>query len=268
MDVVVAPRYLVALDLDGTTVNHDGELSPAVAAAVTELVAAGHLLIIATGRSIVATMPLVAELGLGPGYAVCSNGAVTVALDPGRDGGYEIVELVTFDPKPALTLLREAIPDALVAVEDPGVGFKVNAPFPDGELGANQTVVDWDDIVGRPATRVTLRRPDATLEEFVHQVGQVGLHGVSYAIGWTAWLDINPEGVTKASALETLRRRMQIEPALTVAIGDQRNDVEMLQWAARGIAMGNAPDDVKTAADEVAGDVDDDGLVPVLHSLL
>ncbi len=137
MDVVVAPRYLVALDLDGTTVNHDGELSPAVAAAVTELVAAGHLLIIATGRSIVATMPLVAELGLGPGYAVCSNGAVTVALDPGRDGGYEIVELVTFDPKAALTLLREAIPDALVAVEDPGIGFKVNAPF---SLRSNSTI--------------------------------------------------------------------------------------------------------------------------------
>jgi hydroxymethylpyrimidine pyrophosphatase-like HAD family hydrolase len=268
MDVVAAARYLVALDLDGTTVNHDGELSPAVADAVTDLVAAGHLLIIATGRSIVATMPLVKELGLGPGYAVCSNGAVTLALDPAKPGGYEILELVTFDPKPALTLLRKAIPDALVAVEEPGVGFKVNAPFPDGELGGEQTVVDWDDIVGNPATRVTLRSPDASLEEFMHQVEHVGLHGVSYAIGWTAWLDINPEGVTKASALESLRRRLHVEPALTVAIGDQRNDLEMLQWAARGVAMGNGPDEVKAVADEVAGDVDEDGLVPVLRSLL
>ncbi len=268
MDVVSAPRYLVALDLDGTTVNHDGELSPAVAAAVTDLVDAGHHLIIATGRSVVATMPLVKELGLGPGYAVCSNGAVTIALDPAHAGGYDIVEMVTFDPKPALTLLREAIPGALVAVEDPGIGFKVNAPFPDGELGGEQTVVDWEDILGHPATRVTLRHPDSTLEEFMKQVERVGLHGVSYAIGWTAWLDINPEGVTKASALETLRRRMHVEPGLTVAIGDQRNDVEMLQWAARGVAMGNGPDEVKAVADEVAGDVDDDGLVPVLRSLL
>ena len=47
----------------------------------------------------------------------------------------------------------------------------------------------------------------------------------------------------------------------TVAVGDQRNDLEMLRWAARGVAMGNAPDEVKAAADEVAGDVDDDGLV-------
>ncbi len=262
------PAYLVGLDLDGTTVNHNGELSAGVAAAVSDLVAAGHHLIIATGRSIVGTIPLVTELGLGPGYAVCSNGAVTIALDPEAAGGYEITETVTFDPRPALTLLRQAIPDALVAVEEPGVGFRVSSPFPDGELGATQKVVDWEEIVGHPATRVTLRRPDASLEEFMAQVERVGLHGVSYAIGWTAWLDINPEGVSKASALENLRRRLGVEAAHTVAIGDQRNDVEMLQWAARGVAMGNAPDEVKAVADEVTGDVEDDGLVTVLRSLL
>ncbi len=54
----------------------------------------------------------------------------------------------------------------------------------------------------------------------------------------------------------------------TVAVGDQRNDIEMLQWAARGVAMGNAPDEVKVAADEVTTHVDEDGLVPVLKSLL
>ena len=48
----------------------------------------------------------------------------------------------------------------------------------------------------------------------------------------------------------------------------QRNDLEMLQWAARGVAMGNAPDEVKAVADEVTLDVADDGLVPVLRSLL
>ena len=70
----------------------------------------------------------------------------------------------------------------------------------------------------------------------------IGLHEVAYAVGWTAWLDLNPEGVSKGSALELLRRRLHVEPADTVAVGDQRNDIEMLQWAARGVAMGNAPE--------------------------
>ena len=87
-------------------------------------------------------------------------------------------------------------------------------------------------------------------------------------MGFTAWLDINPEGVSKGSALEILRRRLEVDPRHTVAVGDQRNDLEMLHWAARGVAMGNAPDEVKAAADETTLDVDDDGLVPVLQSLL
>ena len=259
---------LVALDLDGTTIDHVGALSGAVRDAVSDVVDAGHHLVISTGRSIVATLPIVEMLGLERGYAVCSNGAVTLVLDPERPRGYRIVDTVTFDPRPVLTMLRDVIPDALVAVEDIGVGFKVSAPFPDGELGGQQVVVDWDELVAHPATRVTLRRPEASSEEFMEQVEHAGLHGVSYAVGWTAWLDINPEGVSKGSALELVRRTLRVEPGDTVAIGDQRNDIEMLHWAARGVAMGQAPDEVKAVADEVTGTVDEDGLVPVLRSLL
>ena len=74
--------------------------------------------------------------------------------------------------------------------------------------------------------------------------------------------------MSKGSALELVRRRLGVEPIHTVAVGDQRNDLEMLHWAARGVAMGNAPDEVKAAADETTLDVDDDGLVPVLQSLV
>ena len=81
-------------------------------------------------------------------------------------------------------------------------------------------------------------------------------------------MDINPEGVTKASALEQVRRKLGVEPANTVAVGDQRNDVEMLEWAARGVAMGQAPDEVKAAADEVTAPIDDDGAALVLRSLI
>ena len=131
---------LIALDIDGTTVDHSGALSPAVGEAVSDVVSAGHHLVISTGRSIVATLPVVDLLGLERGYAVCSNGAVTLALDSALPRGYRIVDTVTFDPRPVLTMLRQTIPDALVAVEDLGVGFKVSSPFPDGELGAAQVV--------------------------------------------------------------------------------------------------------------------------------
>lgn len=259
---------LIALDLDGTTIRHDGSMSPAVRQAVGEVADAGFHVVIATGRAILATMPLIADLGLEHGFAVCSNGAVTLELDPEHTDGYRILETVTFDPAPALEILRGSWPDAVVAVEEVGVGFKVSAPFPDGELDGEVRVVPWEELGSSPATRVTFRSPTGTAEDFLALVERIGLHEVSYAVGFTAWLDINPEGVSKASALELIRRRLGVEPVHTIAVGDQRNDIEMLQWAARGVAMGNAPDEVKGAADEVTAHVDEDGLVPVLRSLL
>ena len=261
-------RRLIALDVDGTIITHGGHLDARVHAAITACVSNGHHVVIATGRSVVATMPVLARLGVGHGYALCSNGAVTLRIDPRRPKGYKILEKVTFDPRPALTLLRDELPEALVAVEDLGRGFMVSSPFPDGELMGDQRVVPWDELIAKRATRVTLRMPDAEPEAFMAHIERIGLHEVSYAVGWTAWLDINPEGVSKGSALEQLRRRLQVEPCDTVAVGDQRNDIEMLQWAARGVAMGNAPEEVQAIADEVTGTVEEAGLATILESVL
>lgn len=262
---------MICLDIDGTTITHDQVLSPRVRDAVRRVVDAGHHVVMSTGRAVVATMPIVRQLGITTGRAVCSNGAVTVALDPSREGGFEVLEAVTFDPRPALTVIRERWPDGspvpVVAVEELGVGFKLSAPFPDGELDGRLRVVPWEELMAEPVTRVTIRSPESTSAEFDELIDQIGLHEVSYAVGWSAWLDINPEGVSKGSALEQLRRQLGVQPGDTVAVGDQRNDLEMLRWAARGVAMGNAPDEVKAAADEVTGDVLEDGLADVLDSL-
>ncbi len=142
---------LIALDLDGTTITHAGVLRPAVREAVQAVAATGMHIVVATGRSIVATTPILNALGLTTGYVVCSNGAVTLALDPDEPQGYQILETVTFDPAPALELLRDSWPDAVIAVEELGVGFKVSAPFPDGELDGELRVVSWDELVADPS---------------------------------------------------------------------------------------------------------------------
>jgi len=68
--------------------------------------------------------------------------------------------------------------------------------------------------------------------------------------------------------LENLRTRLGVDPSRTVAVGDGRNDIEMLAWANRGVAMGQAPEEVVAAADEVTKSVYDDGAAHVLRSLL
>ncbi|MEI2776623.1 MAG: HAD family hydrolase [Tetrasphaera sp.] len=260
------PAHLVALDIDGTTITHTGDLRDPVRDAVARAAAAGHHLVLATGRTVLGTLPILDRLNLRSGYAVCSNGAVTVALDPGHPSGYDIIEAVTFDPAPALELLRDAWPDAVVAVEDLGVGFKVSAPFPDA-LDGVVTVVPWEELMAAPVTRLTFRSATGTSEDFLRLAHRIGLHEMNYAVGFSAWLDINPEGVSKGSALEHVRRRLGVDAHHTVAVGDQRNDIEMLRWARRGVAMGNAPAEVQDVADEVTGTVEEDGLAQVLDSL-
>ena len=73
--------------------------------------------------------------------------------------------------------------------------------------------------------------------------------------------------MTKASALEPVRAELGVPHERTLAVGDGRNDVEMLRWAARGVAMGQAVPEVLAAADEVAAAVEDDGLADVLEPL-
>ena len=138
-------------------------------------------------------------------------------------------------------MLREHFPSALVAVEELGVGFKVSARSPTASSTASREVVSFEELMATPVTRVTLRDPTSTSEEFLERTARIGLHGVEYAVGWSAWLDINPEGVSKGAALEAIRAGSGVEPQHTVAVGDQRNDLEMLRWAARGRGDGQRP---------------------------
>ena len=262
------PSRLVALDVDGTVLDHDGRLTERVRAAVRSVADSGTHVVIATGRSLVATLPVLDQLGLLTGYAVTSNGSVTVRLDPALATGWEPVEVVTFDPAPALRMLREHLPSAVYAVEDFGMGFRLTGPFPDGELIGRLTVVPFDELLTTPATRVVVRSPEHTPEDFLALVHRLGLHGGSYAVGWTAWLDIAPEGVSKAHGLAIAAEALGVGPADVLAVGDGRNDIEMFGWAGRSVAMGQSPPDVKVAADEVCGTVEDDGLADVLELLL
>jgi hydroxymethylpyrimidine pyrophosphatase-like HAD family hydrolase len=265
---VSEPVELAALDIDGTIVDHDNRLTERVRTAVDRLAAAGVHVVIATGRSLHGTLPILDRLGLQQGWAVCSNGAVVLRLDPALDAGYELAHVETFDPTAALELLRLHLPTALYAVEDPGVGYRQTAPFPPGELSGEREIVPFAQLLGRPATRVIVRSPDHTSDDFSALMEKIGLHGVNYAVGWTAWLDLAPEGVSKASALERVRHQLDVPADRTLAVGDGRNDLEMFAWAGRSVAMGQSVPEVLEAADEITAAVEDDGLALVLEQVL
>lgn len=257
---------LIALDIDGTLLipqPENGfsveEVTPAVRAAVDRALDAGCHVVLASGRAPLGMSVVLRHLDMPRDLstkvlAVASNGAVVFSFPP-----LKVVSEVTFDARDAVKAVLEHVPAAAVAVEEHGVGYRVNRHFPEGELDGEMILTPVEELVASEVSRVIIRDPDSTSEDFVHLARKLGLQGTNYFIGWTAWLDLAPEGISKASGLAEVAEKLGVDPANVLAIGDGRNDIEMLQWAGRGVAMGQAPDEVKAAADDVTLPVEEDG---------
>ncbi|WP_285042944.1 HAD family hydrolase [Plantibacter sp. LMC-P-059a] len=267
--VATSPRLLVALDIDGTVLHEDGSLSLSVADEVRRVVALGHVVTLATGRSWESTRPVLEDLELTPQYVVCANGALIMKRDESKPDAYERFFMETFDPTEVLGLIQPHLSEGSYMVEYPDGFRKYTVGMEDWNL-ENAVEVPFEELVTSPVTRVVVVSPSHDEEEFLRIVDRIGLSQVSYAIGWTAWLDIAPKGVNKATALERVRQWLGFERSQMVAVGDGRNDVDMLGWAAdggRGVAMGQAPEEVLAVASEVTGTVTDDGLSQLLRSI-
>lgn len=262
--------WLVALDIDGTIMLADGTITPAVAEQVSRLRDAGHEVMIATGRAVSMTLPVIKKLGISPEYLVCSNGAVTMRRDPSAPVGYTRAHLETFDPTSVLMAIRGRLEGASFAVEDEHGHYRYVGEFPNASLGISSEQVEFEQLLGLEATRVVVLSLDHDQEEFLGIVDEIGLHKVSYNIGWTAWLDIAPDGVNKATGMERVRAWLDMPRSRVIAVGDGRNDIELLEWAStvgRGVAMGQAPAEVKAAANELTGSDHEDGLASTLATV-
>lgn len=249
---------LVALDIDGTLVDAFGVMPPEIRAAVRRIVDAGVTVVLSTGRSWLSTKPIADHLGLPHGWHVSANGAMVVTYPE-----LNIRHETRFDPSDVVRQVSEIAPHARIAVQD-GLHWRVNREFPPGELLGEVAVVPTEELATEEVSRVIVRDPETTEEAFSALVGRLGLQEVSYFVGWSAWLDIAPKGIDKSFGLEMVCTELGIDRRDVLAIGDGRNDIEMLEWAGRGVAMGDAPDEVKAVADAVCGNFADLGTVDEL----
>lgn len=258
--------HLVALDVDGTIVDYDDKLSDRVRGVIRACRAAGHHIVISTGRSLSGALDVANRLGLTEGFLVVSNGSVIATLEPDSNTGYELFRVETFDPGPALTRMNRVLPTALCMVEDAELNRWASADFPVGDLAAGDdlNIVRFSELKTIDATRIVMRELHGSREAFEDAVEKIGLHGVTYSVGWSNWLDIAPEGTSKASGLECVAESLGIDQAHTVGAGDGTNDHEMIAWVNHGIVMGQAKQELKDVATVITGTVDQDGLASAL----
>ena len=149
-------------------------------------------------------------------------------------------------------MLLEEVPEAAVAVEEVGVGYRVNRHFPDGEITGEMRLQTVEELVAEPVTRVIIRDPHSSEEEFLdarreaRPAGHQLLHRLDRLARHRARGHLQGLGAGRGRRASSASRQADV-----LAIGDGRNDIEMLRWAGRGVAMGQAPLEVQEAADVV-----------------
>ena len=254
-----ADRRIVFLDVDGTIIAHDGTIPDSAVAAIREARAAGHRVLLATGRSPRELDPRLERIGFDG--AVLSAGAFV------HLGGAWVAERPM--PVPMVRRMVEVF-------ELLGLDYALQArdgvhPSDGSEEDVAQLLALTDDRLGTTAPRAPLDRvakavflgssPDAydRVRRALDGEGFTVITGTMPSIG-TGGGEVSQTGVSKGAAILALLAREGIDPSRAIGIGDNNNDLEMLEVCGVGIAMGNATAPALAAADEVTGTVLEDGL--------
>ena len=295
---------LIAIDIDGTLLNSDGKVSLRNRAALHLATAHGAEIVIATGRRHTYAMRILAGLGLGPAAPlISSNGAVIRTL------GSELLDRrhLRLDTVRWLLTHIDAFRRSLVLTFDTvgpsgddtrgalacegldelhgsiGRWMKVNEPYirhvdSFDEVLSNSTALPIQAMLCGTVARMHAAEALLAAHPLVTAVGaeprlgaEITLHRTVYPDRDLAILDILPAGCSKASALQELTTRRGLAARDVLAIGDNWNDLPMLQFAGRAVLMGNAPADLQALAAEqgwtLAASNDQDGVALTLEAL-
>lgn len=249
---------LVALDLDGTLLCSDQTFRPAVVAAVTEAVEAGVTVILCTGRADPSARQFHRQLNLR-GPLISYQGAVVAG--PNGRRWYDI-------PVPAESVapavhFAEQRGDELTFYHADRVYFRRERQEPQfysAWFGLPRIRLDdWSGLPGVPTKMLIIAGNDLKCDEVSGAWSQRFVPGLCIVRSHPLFVEAVAPEVSKGRALAWLAKRLDIEQSQTLAVGDNENDISMLDWAGVGVAIGGAPATVVAAADVVAPPLEEDG---------
>jgi Cof subfamily protein (haloacid dehalogenase superfamily) len=262
----MASYRLIASDLDGTLLRSDGTISERTREAIRAAAERGLAFAFVTARPPRFIDELADAAGV-TGTAICSNGAVLYDVASrtvlhrehlAQGIAHELVEAV-----------RAIVPQIAFAAEHVhGTGYEHHFPqFPEDtnpRLHDDVSAFCDDELV-----KLLLHHPDHDAELLTELVREaVGERAQINHTGGPRIVEIAAAGVSKATGLARLCSELGIDGSEVIAFGDMPNDLPMLRFAGRAVAVANAHPEVLAAAHEVTGANDDDGVAQRIEALL
>jgi len=270
----ILPIRLVALDIDGTIIGDDHEVSARTRKAVRAAMDRDVAVSLVTGRMVSSAMRFARELGLTAPLVGYQGGLIRAIPEP---DSHRLGKLLLHKPLPAdaaQKILRWTRERGL----DPHVNhlerFILRADDPRADdysafMGAHAELVP--DLIGaitHPVTKIlAVGEPPLPVE--VAPDARAEFAGIAdVTISHPRFLEFVAPGVSKGRAIRWLARRLRIPLGATLAIGDQWNDFEMIAEVGHGTAMPTAPVEVRAAARYVAPPLEEDGAARMIEQLV
>ncbi len=266
-------RKILALDLDGTLINSRKEITVKTKQAIREVQKQGHLVVLASGRPTPGAQVAADQLELGQygGYLLSYNGA-------------RIMDCRTGEVLYQAAMPQEVVSPVFALAEELGIGMMT---YQNDGIVAGVQVDEYMELEARinGLAICSYEDPAAQLKHQVHKcLGTANpeiaaeierkyadAFGQQINVGRSEpfFIELTPKGVDKASSLERLRLLMGCDREDIIACGDGFNDKCMIQYAGLGVAMANAQEVVKEAADYVTEKTnDEDGVVEVIEKFI
>jgi Cof subfamily protein (haloacid dehalogenase superfamily) len=266
--MTVLPIRLIVADLDGTLLDSAHVVSPMTEQAVRQAIAQGVLFTVATGKTFPSTPAIIHQFDIRI-PVICGNGTAIYAPDG---------TILSENPIPlacAVEAVEMAQENSFVPVVymDGGLLASVRDANVDELIAHHEPVPEFvPDVVvamqngAKPHKLILMHQDPARVEQFQYRL-EAAFEGRAQVIrsGLASVVEVLPLGVTKGTALLYLLDYLEISPQETIAFGDNCNDLDMIQRAGIGVAMGHAPVDVREGADYVTGTNDEDGVGHALH---
>ena len=274
----VRPRMnyqLIALDLDGTLLNSRKEIPEDAVRAIRKVCASGKTVVFDTGRAVPELAEQIEQLP-EVRYAVFASGAGLYDIQEKKAFGLRGIPAAHTKRILSLARTKDIMPQLVLADRDviqashmdnlEHYNMGVYRPMYEKAMTLVPDIYAFAESCTEPFLKINLYH--AEVEERIRTRAQLETPELELVYSEISSLECSAAGVSKGAGLERLCALLGIPMADCIAVGDADNDIPMLCAAGLGVAMGNAPDYVKTAADRVVSDLDHGGCTEAIRMLL
>lgn len=263
---------ILVLDIDGTLTNSNKEISTVTKKAIKAIQKRGHHVVLASGRPTAGIMPVAKELNLEEygGYILAFNGAKVINCKS-KEVIFQNTIPVDLIPHIYQAAIEEKV--GIISYDDTSIitSSKIDE-YIEKESKINhmpiKTVDDFVSYINFPINKCLMTGEPNYLAEVEKRMKERFGDKLSVYRSEPFFLEIMPQNIDKANSLERLLDTLHMSKEQMISCGDGYNDITMIQYAGKGVAMGNAHKEIQEIADYVTLTNDEDGVAHVIDKFM